>query len=112
MEYWWNIYSRARWQDDFEIIKSIESALAARDFMLKYADENPTLEVARNSVCGQYLFDNNDHNVVMEGRLKTICRNYAAFYENSGGLPPLVFPKALADWSIGFDADFIHRMRG
>ena len=108
MEYWWNIYSRARWQDEFDVIAQFEHSLEARDFMLKYADDNPALEVSRNLVCGQYLFDN-DH-VISEGISKITCRDYAAFYENSGGLPPLVFPKALADWAIGFDADFIRRV--
>ena len=108
MDYWWDVYSRSRWQDEFAIIGQFEHAQNTHDFMLKYADDNPSLEVSRNSVCGQYLFDN--EHIISEGKSRTICRDYAAFYENSGGMPPLRFPKALADWSIGFDSDFNHRI--
>lgn len=107
MEYWWNIYSRGRWQDEFELIKSVE-AFAERARL--YAQNMPMI-IRPSKFRGIRFADNICLiTIMLSAREHQItCRDYAAFYENSGGL--LLILKSVK-WigQSASDADFIHRV--
>ncbi len=108
MNYWVEVLSHSRWQDDWETVGRFEKFLDAKQFIKEYTKSNSAHEVCFVHVCGIYLFD--DKSVVHEGkRSHKQCLDYESFYKNSGGFPPM--NPAILDWSIGFDSDFISRLK-
>ena len=112
MNYWWNVYARGTWQEEYKIIASVECNVEARKLVDAYRQAHPAEEVGYGSAHADDLFDNsaamNERHGGGIGRIKARCLDYPAFWSNSGGLPPI--NRAAADWSIGFDAGFGGRL--
>ena len=104
MQHWWNIYKREKWNEEWKLVANFENGVLAREEAKKLSLNDQQAEYGYCSACGTYL-----HDTELEGRMKKMCADYNGFYANSGGFPPI--NSAILDWSIGFDADFVHRVK-